>query len=224
MIPEKAEGARMATSLAPAAVALERDVPAAMRDGTVLRADVYRPPGEGPRPVLLERTVYDKRRREERYRALAARSPALGALLREGLGVPAGTRFLAFDVTATPRDRDGATSVFVTGTRREGPARLDEYVADGLGTLEQRPDVLSRLARRRLRLPVGQAHEVRLEMARPLSSSGGSPGGAVAMVQYFALERGTLYTIAFATEAPGAAHLPVFEWIARSFTLRDGAG
>ena len=41
-------------------VTTERDVPATMRDGTVLRADVYRPEGDGPFPVLLTRTPYDK--------------------------------------------------------------------------------------------------------------------------------------------------------------------
>jgi predicted acyl esterase len=34
---------------------VEFDVPAEMRDGTVLRADVYRPGGSGPWPVLLSR-------------------------------------------------------------------------------------------------------------------------------------------------------------------------
>jgi uncharacterized protein len=41
---------------------LEFDVPVPMRDGTVLRADVYRPAGDGPWPVLLQRTPYGKRR------------------------------------------------------------------------------------------------------------------------------------------------------------------
>lgn len=39
---------------------LEPELAATMRDGTVLRADVYRPPGEGPWPVLLARTPYGK--------------------------------------------------------------------------------------------------------------------------------------------------------------------
>ena len=48
-------------------VTIERDVPATMRDGTVLRADVYRPTGPaaagsgGGVPVLLARSPYDKR-------------------------------------------------------------------------------------------------------------------------------------------------------------------
>lgn len=41
-------------------VGVERNVGAAMRDGTVLRADVYRPEAPGTYPVLLQRTPYDK--------------------------------------------------------------------------------------------------------------------------------------------------------------------
>src|SRR5438309_7652660 len=39
---------------------VERDVPCPMRDGTVLRGDVFRPEGAGPFPVVLFRTPYDK--------------------------------------------------------------------------------------------------------------------------------------------------------------------
>jgi len=39
---------------------VDRDVPVEMRDGTVLRADVYRPESDAPWPVLLQRTPYDK--------------------------------------------------------------------------------------------------------------------------------------------------------------------
>ena len=41
-------------------VVIEHDVPARMRDGVVLRANVYRPPDEGAYPVLLSRQPYDK--------------------------------------------------------------------------------------------------------------------------------------------------------------------
>lgn len=41
-------------------VVVERDVPVTMRDGTLLRADVYRPEQQGEYPVLLQRTPYDK--------------------------------------------------------------------------------------------------------------------------------------------------------------------
>ncbi len=39
---------------------VERNVAVPMRDGTILRADVYRPDGPGPFPVLLQRTPYGK--------------------------------------------------------------------------------------------------------------------------------------------------------------------
>jgi putative CocE/NonD family hydrolase len=41
-------------------VVVERGVKAAMRDGVILRADIYRPRAEGKFPVLLQRTPYDK--------------------------------------------------------------------------------------------------------------------------------------------------------------------
>ncbi|WP_051073850.1 CocE/NonD family hydrolase [Mycobacterium sp. JS623] len=44
----------------PCAVTKQTDVPATMRDGTVLRADVYRPRTTDPVPVILMRTQYGK--------------------------------------------------------------------------------------------------------------------------------------------------------------------
>lgn len=41
-------------------VIIQRDVPATMRDGVILRADVFRPEAEGRYPVLLMRTPYGK--------------------------------------------------------------------------------------------------------------------------------------------------------------------
>ncbi|MET0713571.1 MAG: CocE/NonD family hydrolase [Mycetocola sp.] len=41
-------------------ISIEFDVPVPMRDGTVLRADVYRPSSGGPHPVLVQRSPYDK--------------------------------------------------------------------------------------------------------------------------------------------------------------------
>jgi len=41
-------------------IAVEFDVPTSMRDGTVLRANIYRPAGEGRWPVLLTRLPYGK--------------------------------------------------------------------------------------------------------------------------------------------------------------------
>jgi hypothetical protein len=46
-------------------VIVETDVPVAMRDGTVLRLDIYRPDADGPFPALIERTPYDKSRSSE---------------------------------------------------------------------------------------------------------------------------------------------------------------
>lgn len=41
-------------------IVIEKNVEARMRDGVVLRADVYRPPTSGRRPALLQRTPYSK--------------------------------------------------------------------------------------------------------------------------------------------------------------------
>ena len=41
-------------------VSIEYDVPVEMRDGTILRADVYRPEGAGPWPVIVSRGPYSK--------------------------------------------------------------------------------------------------------------------------------------------------------------------
>ena len=42
------------------ALKIETHVAVPMRDGTILYADLYRPEGPGPYPVLLQRTPYDK--------------------------------------------------------------------------------------------------------------------------------------------------------------------
>ena len=44
----------------PVSLHVETDVPVPMRDGTTLYADIYRPDGPGPFPVILQRTPYDK--------------------------------------------------------------------------------------------------------------------------------------------------------------------
>jgi uncharacterized protein len=41
-------------------VTYERNVPVKMRDGIILRADIYRPTADGKFPVLLQRTPYNK--------------------------------------------------------------------------------------------------------------------------------------------------------------------
>lgn len=52
----------------PASLSVDTNVPIHMRDGTILRAEVYRPSGPGPWPVLLSRIPYGKH--NPRYRTL----------------------------------------------------------------------------------------------------------------------------------------------------------
>lgn len=49
---------------------LDEDVDAAMRDGTILRCDIFRPDAPGRYPVLVSRTPYDKTRAS--YRRIAS--------------------------------------------------------------------------------------------------------------------------------------------------------
>ncbi len=42
-------------------ISVHENIEGEMRDGTILRADLYRPAGSGPYPVLVCRTPYDKR-------------------------------------------------------------------------------------------------------------------------------------------------------------------
>ncbi len=53
-------GAGRALAAEPNDVTVDRGVAVKMRDGTILRADIYRPKAEGKFPVLLERTPYNK--------------------------------------------------------------------------------------------------------------------------------------------------------------------
>lgn len=57
------------------AVSVEKNVPARMRDGVILRADVYRPAASGRLPALMQRTPYSKNDRDSarRFSAIAAR-------------------------------------------------------------------------------------------------------------------------------------------------------
>ena len=75
---------------------VEKNVPARMRDGTVLRADVYRPPTPGRYPALLQRTPYSKHDGEasRRFGAIAARGFVVvvqdtrGRYMSDGVAVP----------------------------------------------------------------------------------------------------------------------------------------
>ena len=59
-------------SPAPATMRIDHDVEIEVRDGTILRANVHRPPGDGPVPVILSAHPYGKdgvpERRGRRYR------------------------------------------------------------------------------------------------------------------------------------------------------------
>jgi uncharacterized protein len=73
-------------------IVIERDLMVPARDGVRLATDVYRPPGIGPFPVLLERTPYDKSApsRSERTAAVAAprsRAEVAAYFLRHGYAV-----------------------------------------------------------------------------------------------------------------------------------------
>jgi len=52
--------ANLVQAAEPYELVIEHGVEAKMRDGVVLRADIYRPKADGQFPVLLERTPYDK--------------------------------------------------------------------------------------------------------------------------------------------------------------------
>ena len=67
-------------------VALEPDVAARMRDGVILRADVYHPKGAGKFPVLLERTPYNKRAEGEVRFALDAAARGYVVVIQDTRG------------------------------------------------------------------------------------------------------------------------------------------
>ena len=48
-------------------VAVEKDIAVPMRDGTVLRGDVYHPDNKGRYPTIVTRTAYNKSRIDTRY-------------------------------------------------------------------------------------------------------------------------------------------------------------
>ena len=57
----------------PFRVAVEKNVTAVLRDGTVLRADLYHPDLKGKFPTIIERTPYDKGSFAERGNSFAER-------------------------------------------------------------------------------------------------------------------------------------------------------
>src|SRR5260370_19594999 len=75
-------------------VIVERDVPAKMRDGGILKADIYRPRADGKYPVLLQRTPYDNNNTRSFGMKAAARGYVVvvqdvrGRFTSEGEGYP----------------------------------------------------------------------------------------------------------------------------------------
>lgn len=83
-------------NISPPEATVEKNVPARMRDGVVLRADLYRPPAPGRYPALLQRTPYSKNDGQalKRFSAIAARGYVVvvqdtrGRYMSDGIAVP----------------------------------------------------------------------------------------------------------------------------------------
>ena len=65
---------------------VERNIPAPMRDGTTLYADVFRPDGSGPFPTLLTRTPYDKSQAGTHSLVLRAASAGYAVVVQDVRG------------------------------------------------------------------------------------------------------------------------------------------
>jgi uncharacterized protein len=80
----------------PSGIRIEKNVPATMRDGVILRADVYRPAAPGTYPALLQRTPYSKNDQgaQRRFSAIASRGYVVvvqdtrGRYTSDGVAVP----------------------------------------------------------------------------------------------------------------------------------------
>ena len=60
----------MNSTASPCVITAQFNVPAQMRDGVTLFADVYRPAGDGRYPIVLQRTPYDKSAPDSRFGSL----------------------------------------------------------------------------------------------------------------------------------------------------------
>ncbi len=93
----------------PTGLVVEQSVPVPMRDGTVLRADIYRPDTAAPVPAVVTRTPYDR-----------SRPLVPPAALDPALAVQAGFAFVCQDV----RGQYGSDGQFYTFVN-EGPDTFD---------------------------------------------------------------------------------------------------
>jgi hypothetical protein len=92
-------------------IRVERSVPVAVRDGTVLRADDYRPRAPGRYPVLVERTAYDLvLRLQEHGEYFAARGYVYVAQSVRGRFASEG-EYRLFDDDGWGANRDGYDTV-----------------------------------------------------------------------------------------------------------------
>lgn len=97
-------------------VRVGKNVEARMRDGVILRADVYRPAADGTYPVLLQRTPYSKHDDTylEGFRALAARGfivvvqDTRGRYMSDGVARPHDEAEDGFDTIRWARTLPGA--------------------------------------------------------------------------------------------------------------------
>ncbi|MBL8961451.1 MAG: CocE/NonD family hydrolase, partial [Gemmatimonadetes bacterium] len=89
-------GAGVSSVLAAQDVVVEKNLEARMRDGVVLRADVYRPRTDARRPALLQRTPYSKHPQEtnSQYHRLARAGFVVvvqdtrGRYMSDGVAIP----------------------------------------------------------------------------------------------------------------------------------------
>jgi putative CocE/NonD family hydrolase len=99
------------------AVRVEKNVEARMRDGVILRADVYRPAARGTYPILLQRTPYSKNDDSylDGFRALAARGfivivqDTRGRYMSDGIARPHDEAEDGFDTIRWARTLPGAS-------------------------------------------------------------------------------------------------------------------
>ena len=95
-------------------VTVERDVPTEMRDGVLLRSDIYRPVGSAACPVLLCRTPYDKGQAAYIQIARALASKGYIAIVQDirGRGISDGEYYWQFQNNAETFDaQDGYDTV-----------------------------------------------------------------------------------------------------------------
>ena len=130
---------------------IEYDVPVEMADGTVLRADVYRPAGDGPWPVIVARTPYDK---SDPYvnmllDPLLAVRHGLIAVIQDVRGrfASEGTGFVPFASEA----QDGADTVAWAARMEGSTGRVGMWGPSYLGNVQwqaaaQRPPALAAIA------------------------------------------------------------------------------